>query len=152
MGEGEEFTRSERPYLRVMVVTGDRPVYDGHADCVIAPAVAGQIGVLVHHAPLLAALEPGELIVKCADQEQSFAIGGGVIEVRDNQVIILADTAERAEEIDVARAEAARLRASVLVKQYRGRPEFATALQALRRSRARLKVARGFRSRLGSSS
>jgi F-type H+-transporting ATPase subunit epsilon len=149
-GEGKAF--SEKLHLHVVVATGDHAVYDGSVDRVTAPAVNGQISILVHHAPLLAALEPGELVVRSAGQAQSFAIGGGVVEVRDNQVIILADTAERAEEIDVARAEAARLRASTLVKQYRGRPEFATALQALRRSRARLKVARSFRGRPTSAS
>jgi len=147
MSEDEGKAHNGKPYLHVVIATGDRLVYDGDAECVIAPAFNGQISVLVHHAPLLAVLEPGELVVRLADQAQSFAVGGGFIEVRDNQVIILADTAERAEEIDVARAEAARLRASALMKQYRGRPEYAAALQALRRSRARLKVARSLRSR-----
>jgi len=91
--------------LHVVIVTGDKAVYDGMADRVIAPALTGQISVLRHHAPLLAALEPGELIVRLGDSEEDFAIGGGFIEVRDNQVIVLADTVERAEEIDVARAE-----------------------------------------------
>lgn len=152
MTEGEGKSRGERPRLHVVVATGERVVYDGDAERVIAPASNGQISILAHHAPLLALLEPGELVVRLADQAQSFAVGGGFIEVRDNQVIVLADTAERAEEIDIARAEAARLRASALMKQYRGRPEYVVALQALHRSRARLKVARGFRSRLTSSS
>jgi len=127
--------------LHVVIVTGDKAVYDGMADRVIAPALTGQISVLRHHAPLLAALEPGELIVRLGDSEEDFAIGGGFIEVRDNQVIVLADTVERAEEIDVARAEAARRRAQRLIRMYRNRPEFAAAAQALRRSRARLRVA-----------
>jgi len=79
--------------------------------------------------------------VRRDNMEESLAIGGGLIEVLDNEVIVLADTAERAEEIDVARAESARLRAKALMKAYRDRPEYATAYQALRRSRARLRVA-----------
>jgi len=136
-----------KPSLHVVIAAGDHAVYDGRADRVTAPAIRGQISILLHHAPLLAALEPGELIVRSENQMHSFAIGGGVVNVQDNQVIVLADTAERADEIDIARAEAARLRASELIRQYRGRPEFAAALQALRRSRARLKVARRSHSR-----
>lgn len=128
--------------LHVTIVTGDKAVYDDLADRVIVPAADGQISVLRHHAPLLAALEPGELIVRTDDHQESYAIGGGFIEVRDDQVIVLADTAERAEEIDVARAESARQRAQMLLRMYRNRPEFAAAVQALGRSRARLKVAR----------
>lgn len=131
----------ERAQLHVVIVTGDKAVYDGMADRVIAPASKGQISVLCHHAPLLAALEPGELIVRLGENEEDFAIGGGFIEVRDDQVIVLADTVERAEEIDVARAEAARRRAQRLIRMYRDRPESVTAAQALRRSRARLQVA-----------
>lgn len=136
-------TEAQQPTrLRVTIVTGDKAVYDDLADRVIAPAVGGQISILRHHAPLLAALEPGELVVKIDDRQESYAIGGGFIEVRDDQVIILADTAERAEEIDIARAENARRRAQMLLRMYRNRPEFAAAAQALGRSRARLKVAR----------
>lgn len=137
----------EVPQLHVVIVTGDHPVYDGVADRVIVPAVTGQIGILPHHAPLLATLEPGELLVRAGQRAESFALGGGFVEVRDDQVIVLADTAETAEEIDVARAEAARRRASVLIRTYRGRPESVAARQALRRSRARLKVARRLRRR-----
>jgi len=134
-------TRSDERQLHVVIVTGDRAVYDGVAERVIAPAAAGQISVLLNHAPMLALLEPGELIVRRDNMEESLAIGGGLIEVLDNEVIVLADTAERAEEIDVARAESARLRTKAMMKAYRDRPEYATAYQALRRSRARLRVA-----------
>ncbi len=133
---------SEPLHLHVVIVTGDHIVYDGLVDRVVAPAIGGQITILPHHVALLAALEPGELRVGMGQRGECLAIGGGVIEVRDDQVIVLADTAERAEEIDLARAEAARQRAMALVKMYRGRPEFADAMQALRRSRARLKVGR----------
>jgi F-type H+-transporting ATPase subunit epsilon len=128
--------------LHVVIVTGDRAVYDGRADRVIAPAPMGQITLLPRHAAMLAALEPGELVVRFRDDEQVMAIGGGFVEIRDDEVIVLADSAERAEEIDVARAEAARQRAIAAMKRYGERPEGVAASQALRRSRARLKVAR----------
>ncbi len=104
MSANDAETEIQQPSrLHVVIVTGDKAVYDGIADRIIAPALSGQITVLCHHAPLLAALEPGELIVRVGDSEEDFAIGGGFIEVRDNQVIVLADTIERAKEIDVAR-------------------------------------------------
>jgi F-type H+-transporting ATPase subunit epsilon len=127
--------------MRVIIVTGDKTAFDGPADAVVAPATNGQIGIRPLHAPLLAGLEPGELLVRVGADEQVFAVGGGFIEVRANQVIVLADTVERAEEIDVARAEAARRRAQQLVARYRDRPEALAARQALDRSSARLRVA-----------
>ncbi len=130
-----------RPQLQVTVVTGDRTAYAGAADLVLAPGTRGQIGIRALHAPLLAALEAGELLVRLGGDEQVFALGGGFLEVRDDQVIVLADSVERPEEIDVARAEAARRRARSLVERNRDRPEAIAARQALDRSRARLKVA-----------
>ena len=128
--------------LHVAIVTGDRLVYDGLVETVVVPGVLGQLAVRPHHAPLLAALDPGELVVRGGGREESFAVSGGFIEVLDDEVTVLADTAERAEEIDVARAEAARRRARILVRRFRGHPDVAAAQRALRRSRARLRVAR----------
>lgn len=143
----EQQESSEASYLHVVIVTGDRSVYDGIAERVIAPAVQGPVTILVHHAAYLTTLEPGELIVGLEDERQSYAVGGGFLEVSDDRVIVLADSAERAEEIDVAEAEAARRRAQALMKRYRGQEEYGTYYQALRRSRARLKVARKVRRR-----
>ncbi len=141
MDAADKQTRRVEPRLHVVVVTGDHAVFDGPARSISLPAIAGQITVLAHHAPLLAMLDPGEVIIRADQGEEILAIGGGFVEVRDDEVIVLADTAERAEEIDIARAEAARRRAQMLMRTYRGSPEYAAAYQALRRSRARLKVA-----------
>jgi F-type H+-transporting ATPase subunit epsilon len=140
-GQGEQ-PPEERIHLHLVVVTGDRIVYDDRAERVILPAWNGQITILPHHAALLAALEPGELVVRSGPREEVLVIGGGFVEVSDDRVTVLADSAERAEEIDVARAEAARRRAELAMRRYRGRPEYAAAHDALRRSRARLRVAR----------
>ena len=136
---------SGQPILRVSIVTDDRMVYDGYADRVSAPATLGMVTILPRHVCFITTLEPGELTVKWQGEAQYFAISGGFLEVRDDQVTILGDTVERAEEIDVARAEAARQRAEALVHTVRERPEYLTGLQALRRSRARLKVAQRVR-------
>ncbi len=132
-----------KPSLHVTIVTGERIVYDGVADGLTAPSLWGSITILPDHAPLLAILEPGELDIRLGNQEESLAVGGGFCEVLDNEVIVLADTAERAAEIDAERAEAAQMRAQMLAARYRDRPEIAAGhRQALLRNRARLRVAR----------
>ncbi|MGD8490518.1 MAG: ATP synthase F1 subunit epsilon, partial [Anaerolineae bacterium] len=98
--------------IRCEVVTAERAVFDQDVDMVVAPGIEGQLGILPHHAPLMTALTFGELIIHRAGQEDEFlAIGGGFMEVQPDRVIILADSAERAEEIDIERAEEARQRA-----------------------------------------
>jgi F-type H+-transporting ATPase subunit epsilon len=133
--------------LRLEIVTGERLVFSDEVDMVIAPGVEGQLGILPKHAPLLTALSIGELRVKKGQEELSFAIGGGFMEVYKDKVIVLADTAERAEEIDIARAEEARRRALESLKE-RGRlsrEEFAQAEARLRKAVTRIKVAQRYR-------
>ena len=132
------------------VVTAERVVFRGEADMVIAPGVEGQMGILPRHAPLLAALQEGELIIRgvggAPEEDVSMAIGGGFIEVLDNRVVVLADSAERADEIDEDRAEAARQRCVERLKSHEP-GDVAVAEAALRRSKVRLKVSRRRRSR-----
>jgi F-type H+-transporting ATPase subunit epsilon len=130
------------PGIKLDIVTAERTVYSEDVDIVIAPGVEGQLGILPHHAPLMTILQAGELIVRKGGQEDSLAISGGFLEVRPDRVIILADSAERAEEIDVARAEAARKRAEerLLDRKKAGLDE-TRAEAALRRAVARLTVA-----------
>ncbi|MCL6429895.1 MAG: F0F1 ATP synthase subunit epsilon [Anaerolineae bacterium] len=128
--------------MQVEVVTIERLVYSGEADMVLAPGAEGQLGILPHHAPLVARLSPGELVIRREGAEEAFAIGGGFIEVLADRVVVLADTAEPAAEIDVRRAEAARERALELLRQRQSRIEAIQAEAALRRSLVRLRVAR----------
>jgi len=128
--------------IKLEIVTAERQVYSGDVDFVSAPGVMGTLGILPKHAPLLTALEAGELRFKKGDEEESFAVSGGFMEVRPDKVIVLADTAERAEEIDLERAEAARQRAERLLKERPPGVDMATIEGALRRSRIRLKVAK----------
>ena len=98
--------------LSVEIVTGERVVFtEDDVDMVVAPGSDGTLGILPRHAPLITTLAAGELRVKKGGREQSIVVFGGFMEVTPEKVIVLADTAERAEEIDVARAEAARRRA-----------------------------------------
>src|SRR5215213_1878047 len=91
--------------LDVEIVTGERVVFEDHdVDMVVAPGGAGVLGILPQHAPLITTLSFGELRIKKGNDEQSILVYGGFMEVGDNKVLILADSAERAEEVDVERA------------------------------------------------
>lgn len=126
--------------LKLEIVTAESPVFTGEVDAIIAPGTMGQFTVLPHHAALMTMLEPGELCLRVGGQETFLAISGGFLEVIDEKVIVLADAAERADEIDDARAEAAKKRAQEQMKRPLTGPELIAAEAALRRSLARLKV------------
>lgn len=130
--------------LRCQIITQERQLYDEEVDIVIAPGLEGEMGILPQHTPLLAALDFGELRVRRGGVEESFAIGGGVLQVAHDRVIVLAESAEQAEEIDVARAEAARQRAQQMMAAGVAQdPASMAALEAaIRRASLRLKVAR----------
>jgi F-type H+-transporting ATPase subunit epsilon len=128
--------------LRLEIVTIERKVFDDEVNMVVAPGSEGMLGILPRHAPLLTALNYGELQIKKEGQEdQFFAVGGGFMEVQPNHVVVLADSAEHAEEIDVERAEAARRRAEESLARAPEELELEQAEAALRRSVIRLKVA-----------
>jgi F-type H+-transporting ATPase subunit epsilon len=130
--------------IRCEIVTQERLLYSEDVDMVIAPGSDGELGILPHHAPLLTSLNFGELRIKRGGGEESFAIGGGILEVTPDKVTVLADSAERADDIDLARAEDARKRAETMLAE--GPPadedSLATLDAALRRSNIRLKVGR----------
>jgi len=125
---------------RLEIVTAEGMVFSDDVDQVIAPGIAGELGILPHHTPLMTMLAPGELRVKQGARESSLAISGGFLEVRPDRVIVLADAAERADEIDIARAEAAKQRAQELIASHPARADLAQAEAALARSLARLRV------------
>lgn len=135
--------------LRVEIVTAERQVYADDVDVVIAPGMDGELAVLPHHAPLLTTLTYGELVTRKGGQELAFAIGGGFMEVRPDRVVVLADMAERADEIDAARAEAARQRAEQRLASRQADINIAQAEAALQRSMIRLRVAERIRRRGG---
>ncbi len=131
------------PNIKLEIVTAERIVYSEDVEAVIAPGIEGQLGILPHHAPLMTILQSGELRVRRGAEEDIMAISGGFLEVRPDRVIVLADSAERAEEIDETRAEAAKQRAEQRLKERGVTPglDMARAEAALRRAMARLTVA-----------
>lgn len=130
------------PTLHLEIVTIERKIFDDHVNMVIAPGTEGMLGILPRHTPLITALSFGEFQIKKDGQEdQFFAVGGGFMEVQPDHVVVLADAAERAEEIDVTRAEEARRRAEEFLSKAEAREDFERAEAALRRSIIRIKVA-----------
>ena len=127
--------------LKFEIVTAERVIYSDEVDIVIAPGVEGQLGILPSHAPLLTMLQPGELVVRKDGEETAMFVSGGFLEIMQDRVTVLADVAERAEEIDVARAEEAKRRAEERLKERPADMDLAAAEAALLRSLMRLRVA-----------
>ena len=129
--------------IRTDIVTAERLVFSEDADIVIVPGIEGEMGILPHHAPLMTMIKPGEILIRKGTEEYSMAISGGFLEVARDHVTILADTAERADEIDIARAEAAKkLAEENLANRTASNESLANAEAALSRALVRLKVAR----------
>jgi len=97
--------------FKVLVATAEREVYRGEADKLVAPGVIGELGILPRHAPLLSALKIGELRITNGENVDEVFISGGYMEVQPDVVTVLADTAERATDMDEAAALAAQRKA-----------------------------------------
>lgn len=129
--------------IHLEVVTGERVVYSDDVESIVIPGHEGEAGILPRHAALMTTLQPGELRINKGGETILLAISGGFVEVLPHKVTVLADTAERADEIDEQRAEAARLRAQERLAQAGKAGLDATQAQAsMRRAMVRLKVAR----------
>lgn len=127
--------------LRVSLVTPERAVTRAEVDMVVAPSVKGQVAVLPDHRPLLADLDAGPVLLKVGDKVDPYAISGGYLEVERNNVTILAETAERAEDIDVKRAEEALRDAESKLKGLAtDDPSYREQLARVKRNRARVEV------------
>ncbi|MFC1968307.1 F0F1 ATP synthase subunit epsilon [Chloroflexota bacterium] len=126
---------------KLEIVTAEKVLYSEDVEVVIAPGVEGELGILPHHAPLMTILEQGELRFRRGGEEFALAISGGFLEVRGDKVVVLADAAERADEIDMSRAEEAKRRAQERLALRPPGIDMARAEAALHRSLVRLKVA-----------
>lgn len=134
--------------MSVNVVTPDGLIYDHHAKMVIAKTTNGEIGLMANHAPIIAPLEIDVVRIKRCDSNEHvdwIAVNGGILEMRDNLVSIVADSAERARDIDVPRAERAKIRAEQAVahaKEAHDRDEYRRAEIALHRAVNRINASR----------
>jgi F-type H+-transporting ATPase subunit epsilon len=133
--------------IRCEIVSQDRTVFQGDVDIAVLPGLAGELGILPHHAPVLAVLKYGVIRIRKNGKEELFTVAGGIAEVQPNIVTILADSAENVEDIDITRAQAAKKRAEDALANLK--PEDHDAYlrmeAALRRSNLRLEAVRRYR-------
>jgi F-type H+-transporting ATPase subunit epsilon len=134
--------------LSVHVVTAEREVYtDDGVDAVVVPGIEGELTVLPSHAPLMTMVQPGLMRMIKGNEDVDLAITGGFLEVKDDRVTVLADAAERADEIDLVRAEEARRAAEKALEERASAEEIAAAAASLQRSLLRLRAAEKVRRR-----
>jgi len=131
----------EKPFT-LEIIAPDRVVFSGEATSLCAPGIEGGFQVLVNHAPLLSSLDVGEIKVKStAGADTRYAASGGFVEVRNNTVVVLVESAERADEIDVTRASEARDRAERRLRSHEKDIDLERARVALYRALNRLRIA-----------
>ena len=134
--------------MNFKIVTPDGVIYEDAVEQVSLPTKSGEITVLPHHIPLISVIKAGEIRITKEGREVDLAVSSGVLEVREsNEVIIIADTAERAEAIDIERAEAARKRAEELLKEehFADDRQFAMIQAQLEKELARIKVGKKYK-------
>ena len=126
--------------FKIEILATDRMLYSGPCESLILPAIDGEYGVLAHHEPVVLALVAGELRYTVGGETEVLAVGDGFADVEEDQVVVLTDFAERADEIDLVRARAAKARAEERIHAQRDAVTLAHAQSALSRAIARIKV------------
>ncbi|WP_062108479.1 F0F1 ATP synthase subunit epsilon [Bacillus niameyensis] len=126
--------------LQVSIVTPDGPVFDGEVEMISTKAESGELGILPGHIPMVAPLQIGAVRLNIGNQTEYVAVNGGFLEVQQEKVTILAQTAEKADHIDIARAEEAKKRAESLLQGNQDAVDFRRAELALKRAMNRINV------------
>jgi F-type H+-transporting ATPase subunit epsilon len=138
-------------YIKFKIVTPEKVVVGKEISQAIIPTVDGEITILPNHRSYISGLKAGEILVKCSeknstDKDCALAVSGGFIEFADNKLVVLADTAERAEDLDLARAEEAKKKAEELKNQkFTDETQYAMVAAQLEKEMARVKVAKKWR-------
>ena len=128
--------------IQLEIVTPERLVYEDEVDSVNVPGIEGELGILPHHAPLLSILGFGELRIRKGGAEESFAIVGGFVQVSPDKVVVMAETADLAAEIDLEKAQEARREAErALETGYSEGADLSAARAALQTALMRIRVA-----------
>jgi F-type H+-transporting ATPase subunit epsilon len=128
--------------LHLEIVTPERLAYSDDVDMVLVPGSEGELGILPHHTPLVSLLGLGELKIRKGGQEESFAIVGGFLQVRPDKVVVMAETASLASEIDLERAQEARKEAErALESGFREGADLATARASLQHALLQVRIA-----------
>ena len=126
--------------VEVNVVTPDGPIYNGEAEMVSTKAKSGELGILPNHIPMVAPLQIGAVRIKKGGKTEFVAVSGGFLEVRPDKITILAQAAELAETIDIARANAAKLRAERRLQDKQDNVDHKRAELALKRAINRISI------------
>ena len=134
--------------MQLEIITAEQQVYDDEVELVVAPGIEGELGILAHHAPLMTALQPGEILIRKDGEETYLAVTGGFLEVMGNKVTILADACERSDEINEERAQIAVDRAQERVANQGTDIQLERAVASIRRAQVRLNVVRRRRARV----
>jgi F-type H+-transporting ATPase subunit epsilon len=124
------------------IVTPERKVFSGNVDFAVIPGIEGELGVLPNHAAILTGLGIGEVRVRSGEKTEYFAVAGGFAEVRDNKASVLADTAETAADIDVARATEAGEKAEAALSAAKAKDDYNRAQTSHKKALLRIRVAK----------
>ena len=137
--------------IKFKIVTPEKTVFEDTVNQATLPTTDGEITILPNHRSYIASLKSGEMMLRKGEEEILLSISGGFVEFHDNELIILADTAERAEEIDLKRAEEARQKAEELKTQRisMDEDEYARVAAAIQKESARIRVAKKHYTRSG---
>ena len=136
--------------IKLKITTPERVVLEDEVEQITLPTTNGEITVLPNHIPLITNLKPGIMEAKKNGDEISMAVSGGFMELHDNELTILADTAERAEEIDLEEAEEARKRAEQMKQEHSksmDEGQYAAVISQIENQLVRIKLAKKFRAR-----
>ena len=135
--------------IKFKIVTPEKTLFEQEIEQITLPVSDGQVTILPGHRSYIASLKPGEIMFKADDKETAMATSGGFIEFNNNELVVLADTAEAAGEIDLQRAEEAVKRAQALKdeKVSLSEQEYARVAAAIERESARIRVAKKHHSR-----
>lgn len=131
--------------LNLEVITPSKKAYEGSIKSITLPGTLGSFQVLFNHAPILSSIEIGEITIIDSDgKEKHYSVGGGTVEVLKNKVLVLAESFETPEEIDIRRAEEAKKRAEERLKAHKSDCDLDRAEVALKRAINRIKVSRKY--------
>lgn len=133
--------------LHVDIVSAEKSIFSGSAEMVFAPTVTGEVGIAPRHTQLIANMRPGEVRVRNKGEDEWFYVSGGVLEVQPSGVTILADTAERAHDLDEAKAKEALRRAEETMRDNKAEIDFAKAQAELAEAAAQLRLLEKIRKR-----
>ena len=133
--------------MQLEIITAEQQVYNDEVELVVAPGIEGELGILAHHAPLMTALQPGEILIRKDGEETYLAVTGGFLEVMGIKVTILADACERSDEINEERAQIAVDRARERMANQGTDMQLERAVASVRRAQVRLNVVRRRRTR-----